>query len=205
MKILFFFTSYRQFQEFEYQFKIIESYKYIKPDIFIYNNNPDIDASSVIDLFNINKKIKSYYFNDNINSGYVLGLFDGINKCFDSFNKYDYVVHLHPDVFLINDKKIYDFIIENPNYEFYLSKLNDDYYFADFFIFKPSVNFFKNYLDYSYTNQAETILSKICIQTKNVFFNRYDSLSDFHVKQRQIDNFDIIHSHNIKNIENIIL
>lgn len=206
MKILFFFTSYRQFDEFEFQFKIIEKYTRFTPDILIYNNNYDIDIQTVSKFLGTDSKLNISYFNDEENTGYVSGLFTGLNKCFKYFLNYDYVFHLHPDVFLIDENKIFDLILKNHSLdiEFYVSKISENFCFTDFFIFRPNQNYFLNFIDYIDSNQAETILSNICKSTKNVFFDRFKDNTEFEINQRKLDNFDIIHTHDIESLKSNI-
>lgn len=218
MKVLIFFTSHRQSHEFYYQSKIINNYTLFKPDILVYNNNVNIGHESIKSKFNLNSDIRLEIYQDSENTGYSTGLFTGLVKCFDKFTNYDYIIHTHPDVFLINENKIFEILKENlhNDTDFLVSKFPEEnpmeFIFSDFFIFKPRVNFFINYQnvhdmiterDNTQIAQAEQILFNLCKEENIIFFERYKNLDDFNLLQRQIDRFNIIHTHDLSFFEKI--
>jgi len=211
MKVLFFFTSHRQSFEFYYQSKIINNYKLFKPDILVYNNNIEIEYKDLVNKFYLNNNIKLEIYQDSENTGYVTGLFTGLVKCFDKFANYDYVVHLHPDVFLINENKIFEILKQNlfSDVEMLISKFPEEYpqksFYTDFFIFKPKKNFFINYNKYSHIGAAEQILFNLCKRENITFFERYKDSNDFNILQRRIDRFNILHTHDLRIFQNNLI
>lgn len=214
MKILFFITMHRQLEELKIYSYFFNKFKYIKNfDIFIYNTNQNISEQMILNNLNVNNKI--YIHSDNNNEGYVFGLFSGLSQNYDFYKQYDFIIHLHPDVFILNDKKIHDLLLENKekDIDFLVTEVEDmaSWYFTDFFIFKPTDNFISKYLNYKDKDLcAERILYAIINDNnlKKSFMPRYlnnkfcDENGNF--INRIIDELDIWHEHNIYNVINYI-
>ena len=127
------------------------------------------------------------------------------------FNNYDYVIHLHPDVFLTDDKYLMDVLVENINNDivFFITRCfpNDVTMFGfDFFIFKPKLLHKNIFIDelYTFTESPEHYLHNI-IQKNNIkytFIKRYENNCWF---PRRIDeNLKLYHEHNLENVKQLI-
>ena len=88
------------------------------------------------------------------NIGHSLGGIEAVNEIYELYNldNYDYVVHLHPDVYITNPQ-IFNEILEiyqDSNITFFNthSYPDDRFYDFDFFIFRPKllkINIFNQY------------------------------------------------------------
>ena len=166
MKILLFITSYRQLEEFEYYRMFLEKLKLnALCDIYIYCNNPDI-SPALLHLYQKFKQTTKHLLISSINGGYRMGHLEALSKCFDAklFQNYDYVIHMHPDVFFTDDTYLLESLKENMDNDvvFLVNKSNGQYNFfsTDFFIFKPKLlshNIFSDEL-YTFTTPPEVYL-----------------------------------------------
>lgn len=204
MKILFFITMHRQLDELKIYSYFFNKFNYIKNfDIFIYNTNQNVSEQMIRNNLNLNTNI--YIHCDHNNEGYILGLFSGLSQNYDSYKEYDFIIHLHPDVFILDDKKLYELLIDkkDKNIDFFVSQVVEApfAYLTDLFIFKPKNNFISKYINYKNHGGAETILFSI-IEDNNLkkhLFSRYpnDKIAG---KNRQIDEYDIWHEHKLENV-----
>lgn len=107
MKILFFFLGHRQMEEYKIQSFFINKFKFIKDfDVIIYSNSNQTEEELRTYCQGI-PNIKEYLTFQR-NTGYVSGLFTGLAEHFEKFKEYDFVVHLHPDVFIYDDSDLYN-------------------------------------------------------------------------------------------------
>jgi hypothetical protein len=185
MKILLFITGHKQLDEYHYFRIFLERLNLNRLcDIFIYCNNPEISSEIVDHYKNFNNKNKNLFVTS-LNSGYRLGGIEALSKCLQMgvFHGYDYVIHLHPDVFLTSDKFLLETLNQNLNNDsvFLVTRyFPEDYrhFSTDFFIFKPkllTINIFIAELS-SYTDFAEHYL--------------YDMIKKYNVKYKIIKRFD---------------
>ena len=125
MKILFFITMHRQLDELKIYSYFFNKFNHIKNfDIFIYNTNKNISEQMVRNNVNVNTNV--YVHCDANNEGYVLGLFSGLSQNYDFYREYDFIVHLHPDVFILDDKKLYELLIDQKDENYMVgSSCND--------------------------------------------------------------------------------
>jgi len=204
MKILFFITMHRQLEELRVYSYFFNKFNYIKNfDIFIYNTNQNISEEMILNNLNVNNKI--YIHSDNNNEGYVLGLFSGLSQNYDFYKQYDFIIHLHPDVFILDDKKLYELLIDqkDKDIDFLVSQVVEApfAYLTDLFIFKPKNNFISKYINYQNLDSAEKILFSIIegSNLKKYLFSRYPN-DEIGGKNREIDELDIWHEHNLENV-----
>ena len=120
MKILFFFTTFRQLKENSYQFQHIRNFfhksnfRKIHIDIFVHNNNPEYNEEMITnsipnkkDILKINciNEFKIIYTDKNI--GYSWGAQEAIFDNFESFTDYDFVIHLNTYVYIMNFNELF--------------------------------------------------------------------------------------------------
>jgi hypothetical protein len=166
MKILLFYPSHRQLDEIKYSSTFFNKTSFLKnnSEVYVHCNNIHIDEAALranVDEF---KCVKYLTLTDK-NSGYLAGPSEAIADSYEMFveNNYDYVIHLHPDVYIINETKIVSALRQNYNNDadflvYELPKtvpwepkvVRERQYAFDFFIFKPKIenNVFKNYAHY---------------------------------------------------------
>jgi hypothetical protein len=208
MKILFFITMHRQLDELKIYSYFFNKFNHIKNfDIFIYNTNKNISEQMVRNNLNLNTKV--YVHCDTNNEGYVLGLFSGLSQNYDLYREYDFIVHLHPDVFILDDKKLYELLIDqkDKDIDFLVSQVVEApfAYLTDLFIFKPKNNFISKYINYRNLDSAEKILFSIIEgnNLKKYLFSRYPN-DEIGGKNREIDEYNIWHEHKLENVLNYI-
>ena len=200
---------HRQLQELNFFSYFFNKFKHFKPDVFIYNNNKQISQQMVIDNLNIDTNITVHCDNDN--EGYTLGLFSGLAKNYESYKNYDFVIHMHPDVFILDDEKIFELLKNNHSkkIDFLVTKVEDieSWYFSDFFIFKPNINFILNYHKYINMNLcAEKILFKLIedYSLNKAYIHRYTDnkfKDEFgNGKNRIIDEYNLWHEHDLHKV-----
>lgn len=205
MKNLLFFTAHNQTHCFEYWCEILEKNEFLKTfDIIICTDNGEEEKNNIIEKTN-NYEVKPLVITTEVVSGYVLGLFEDLSYCFEHFQKYDYVFHLHPDVYILDDsivKQICEKNLEN-DFSILVSDFaqEQDCYNTDFFIFKPKLlknNIFKDAKEIYNTQPtcAERILIKL-IKNYNLNYFKYLRYNDGLIRddQRRKDLLNIIHTH----------
>lgn len=164
MKTLLLYTSHRQVEELEIARFFYNRDPFLKTlDVRLHCNNPKINQKLVSEIVNgfeaPNVKID---FTSN-NSGHHSGVAEAINSLYEELSDYDFVIHTHPDIFILHADKIKKTIEENYNKDVdYIAwqihrthglapgKRRDLEYASDFFIFKPKSknNVFKHYKEY---------------------------------------------------------
>lgn len=207
MRIKLFFTSHRQVDEYLYSSEFFNRSDFFKQnsDILICHNNHSLSEDLILSKAKYNTNIDIVKVN---NTGYYNGLHTSINDCFHLFKGYDFVIHLHPDVYLTRDKEIIDLLeselnTDNQMIVDYHQNHNNNYlrtYCTDFFIFKPSVyNFFGE------VNMINPIAAEAYL---------YEKIEQYNIKHRticrenslywEIDSYGIIHNHNLDRIKSIL-
>jgi len=213
MKILLIVTGHRHNVEYKYFGKFLEHCKYLSSkncDIFIHSNCDTNDISENIKYI---KNTPTVHIT-NKNIGYTLGGIEAVSDILDMLNlidencKYDYVIHLHPDVFITNEKKIMEIL----NNEFYTNNIfivnystpNINAYSFDFFIFKPKllkINIFNNYKTWKHSPE-EFLKKKLLLhEIQHVIINRFDN--NFY-SPRRIDLNFMWHEHNLNKVKKFI-
>ena len=210
MKVLLFITGHRQLKEYHY-FNIFLNSLNLKLlcDIYIYCNNPEI-SGELLQYYKEFPQKNKYIFITSLNHGYTMGGAEAVNQGIKMgiFHGYDYVIHLHPDVFITDDSYLMNVLHENEFNDtvFLLTKYfpGDNRHFAfDFFIFKPkllTINIFTNEL-YTYTDSPEHylyyIINKYNIKHKVV--KRFDN--DNWYPRRIDDHLKLYHEHDLEKVE----
>ena len=213
MKILLFITGYRQLDEYKYFSIFLQQLELNNMcDIFIYCNNPEIQDDVLKYYQKFNQKNKRILITS-LNSGFSIGGVEAVSKGIEMgiFNEYDYVIHLHPDVFITDDLYLKDVLLNNIDNDivFFITKSypNDEKFFSfDFFIFKPKLltkNIFIEKL-YSFTTSPEHYLHDM-IQENNIkytFIKRFDNNNWY--PRRIDDHLKLYHEHDMNKVINLL-
>jgi len=213
MKILLFITSHGQLKEYNYFSKFLKKLNLNKIcDVYIYCNNTNI-SNEIVDYYkNFDQKNK-YLLITSLNSGYRVGGVEAVSNGIELgiFKEYDYVIHLHPDVFITDDAYLTQVLEENLHNDtvFFITKSipNDDHFFSfDFFIFKPKLlntNIFIEEL-YSFNYYPEYYLHHVInkYKIKYTYIKRYNN--DSWMPRRIDDNLKLYHEHDLKKVEDLL-
>jgi hypothetical protein len=209
MKILLFITGHRQHDEYNYFSMFLKQLKLNSIcDIYIYCNNPNIQ-NNIVDYYKKFDQKNKRLLITSLNNGYRCGGVEAVSEGFDMgiFNGYDYVIHLHPDVFITDDVYLTEVLLENLDNDicFLINKSfpNDSKFFSfDFFIFKPKLlptNIFKDEL-YTFKCSPEHYLCEMILKNdiKYTFIKRYNN--NFFSPRRIDENLKLYHEHDMKNV-----
>ena len=212
MKILLFITGHSQLIEYNY-FNIFLKNLNLNSmcDIYIYCNNPNISTDIINYYKNFDQKNK-YLFITSLNGGYRIGGVEAVSNGIEMgiFKEYDYIIHIHPDVFITNDTNLLNVLSENIHNDivFFITKSNHDnkFFSFDFFIFKPKLlttNIFKDEL-YSFTYSPEVYLHDMILKhnIKYTFIKRFDN--DNWYPRRIDDNLQLYHEHDMTEVVKIL-
>ena len=145
MKVLLFMTGFRQVKEYDYFSRFLRRLDTLSRlcDIFIYCNNPDI-SEDIVTFYRAFAQRNKRLFITSLNAGFVMGAVEAVSQGIEMglFADYDYVIHLHPDVFMTDEAPIVRLLEENADNDCVFlvnhSLPGDARAFSfDFFIFKP--------------------------------------------------------------------
>lgn len=210
MKILLFITSFRQVLEFKYFLMFFKSLKTLSKqcDILMYCNNVNVqdDIIRYFKEFSIQNK---FLYITSKNEGYRMGNTEAMSDIYDMkiFQKYDYVIHAHPDVFIVDDTKLMDILETNLHNDIcYLitkSVPKDDRYSSlDFFIFKPKLLGHNIFIDelYSWKGTPEHYFYEMLVKhdVKFKFIPRFSD--DNYLPRRIAENIGIWHEHELPKV-----
>jgi len=208
MNNLLFFTCHKQFPCFEAWSTLLQKNNFLKTfDVITFNDTGVSEAREIAKITENFPKKPLVLSTPNV-GGYILGLFKDLSICYDYFVQYDYVFHIHPDVYILNDSKL-EFICEknkNDNNVFFTSLYTQgrDVYNTDFFIFKPKL------LNKNIFLEAEEELNKLPNDKKYAEKTFYNLLHKHNInilnlerypnnlidgKNRDIDQLNILHTH----------
>ena len=181
-------------------------------DIYIYCNNPGIHNNIVNYYQEFSQKNKRLFITS-LNNGFRCGGVEAVSEGIEMgiFKDYDYVIHLHPDVFITEDTYLTQVLLENLNNDivFFITKSipNAPKFFSfDFFIFKPKLltkNIFIENL-YTFNCCPEHYLHDM-IKKNNINYTFIKRFDNNHWQPRRIDsNLKLYHEHNMKKVENLL-
>jgi len=213
MKVLLFITGFRQVKEYDYFNSFLQQLNLNNLcDVFIYCNNPDISEDIVTYYKKFSQKNKRLYITAT-NAGFYMGGIEAVSSGFEMgiFNDYDYVMHLHPDVFITDDSKIIELLNDNldNDYVFLVNKSmpDDERFFSfDFFIFKPKLLTRNIFIDEPSRCRdiPEHCLCDV-ITKNNVKFKlvkRFDN--DTWSPRRIDDHLKLYHEHDLELVEDLL-
>ena len=214
MKILLFLTGFRQLEEYKYFNIFYEKNKLLKEisDVFIYCNNPEISEDIVTYYKNNSCKNKQLFITTK-NMGHTKGGVEAVCSGIEMglFKEYDYVLHFHPDIFIIDEVKLINILnehINNDNVFLVNYSFHDhmDWFSFDFFIFKPKKliqNIFIEELS-TFTEYPENYLYKM-IHKYNV---KYEIIKRYNnnnwIPRRIDDHIGLWHEHDLEKIQEYI-
>lgn len=212
MKILIILTGHRQHIEYQYWGILFDSCRALQKqcDVFIHSNNIGNNFVEHAKYIEAHKRI---YITDK-NVGFVNGGLEAVSDTIDMLHlysskcQYDYVIHLHPDVFICNEQPILSLLQQEllSDNVFYcnLSLRNVCLYSFDFFIFKPKLltqNIFKHWQEN--VHSPEYYLFQCVYKLKHVLLDRYED--NWYLDQRTSpDKLGIWHCHELELIEDFI-
>jgi len=212
MKILFFYTSYRQVKEFDYQARFLERCPQLVDwaDMLWFCNNIALPHSILEEKLAAMPFRKKTLIHKDVNQGgYARGQFEVLASQEDVTSEYDFVIHLHPDIFVARESDLVSLLktFEETNIGFLVSRIfgNADPSFAtDFFIYRPKFVPHRFFLDYlKYDTSIKTPLEQVLYrnihdsETPYAEFTRF-ILGKYH---RDIDQMGLWHEHQLNRIE----
>jgi hypothetical protein len=213
MKILLFITGHKQLEEYNYFSRFLKRLKLnALCDIFIHCNNPDIHNSIINYYQNFNQQNKKLFITS-INAGYRVGGVQAISEGIELgiFKDYDYVIHLHPDVFIIDDNYLTEVLLENLNNDvvFLVNKSipHDPKFLSfDFFIFKPKLLTKNIFIDelYTFKQAPEQYLHDMIIKNNinYIYVKRYNN--DNWEPRRIDENLRLYHEHDLNKVQSLL-
>jgi len=213
MKILLFITGHKQLEEYNYFSRFLKRLKLnALCDIFIHCNNPDIHNSIINYYQNFNQQNKKLFITS-INAGYRVGGVQAISEGIELgiFKDYDYVIHLHPDVFIIDDNYLTEVLLENLNNDvvFLVNKSvphNPKFLSFDFFIFKPKLLTKNIFIDelYTFKQAPEQYLYDMIIKNNinYIYVKRYNN--DNWEPRRIDENLRLYHEHDLNKVQSLL-
>ncbi|HEY4187450.1 MAG TPA: hypothetical protein VGP07_20405 [Polyangia bacterium] len=145
MKVLLFLTGFRQVEEYDYFSRFLQRQDTLSRvcDVFIYCNNPDI-SEQIVTFYRAFAQQNKRLFITSVNAGFVMGAVEAVSNGIEMgvFTGYDYVIHLHPDVFITDEAPIVRLLEDNADDDCVFlvnhSLPDDERAFSfDFFVFKP--------------------------------------------------------------------
>jgi len=216
MKILLFYSSHRQLEEYKLSSEFFNKSKFLKEktDVMVYCDNDSISFDTLSDYVRYETKVTVIKGKQIFQSGIPTGISGngihiGLSNMFDKFQDYDYVINMVPDCYITDDTMIFkllqeefetdtEFIVDyHPNHS--ASCLRQ--YCCDFFVFKPKKikNIFSEVDMDNLIAPENFIYQKISENSFKVrTINRVGSLS------WDIDNYGLIHNHNLNRIRKIL-
>lgn len=214
-KILIYFSSHRQLKEIELSSAFFNRTIFLKnhSEIMVHCDNDSLESDKVKEFIRYEAKtylVRSRQTFPIFPNGVHNGFLKGLSTNFDFFQDYDFVIHLVPDCYIVDEMKIVDLINENLDSQInfivdYHPEHNESTKFqfcCDFFIFKPKKikNIFSEHCDmnvkvaenwlYSKIHEHEIKHLKICRGRESLEWN--------------VDRYGLIHNHSLDKIESIL-
>jgi hypothetical protein len=214
MKVLLFLTGFRQVKEYDYFSAFLQQLPTLPHicDVFIYCNNAAISADIVTFYRTFTQPNKRLYITS-VNAGFVMGAVEAVSSGIEMgiFAPYDYVIHLHPDVFITDDAGIMRILTDNIDNDcaFFVNKSvpDDERFFSfDFFIFKPRLLTTNIFIDAArtYRDIPEHCLCDMLV-SHQVTFKIVERFADERWHPRRIDeHLKLYHEHDLALVEDVL-
>ena len=159
-------TSHRQMEELDLLGKFLNRTSVIKNfDLILHVNKSDVDLGYIQRCFIKYPNVHKHLIFTTKNAGYALGTHETIANLYHHFSKYENVLHVHPDVFILDENKLLNIINNDTEYALILSQCNLpklQMLSTDMFIIRPKLlpfNIFSNFVLEEYKNViCETFL-----------------------------------------------
>ena len=212
MKVLILLTGHRHNQEFKLCGLCLDKCKKLKQycDVFIHNNKIDNDIVLNVQYIKTNKRI----YNTDQNDGFLNGGLEAVSDCIEMLNlksedcKYDWVLHMHPDVFIINEGPILKLLTQELNTDnvFYVnySLNNKVLYSFDFFLWKPkllNINILKDWRESVISPEYYLYQQINKHKIKHILVERY---SNNWYMPRRLDHLGLYHEHDLGKVYDYI-
>jgi hypothetical protein len=214
MKVLLFITGYRQVKEYDYFNRFLQRLDALRDlcDVFIYCNNVMISADIITYYQKFTQANKHLYITSR-NVGFGMGGVEAVSRGLEMslFDGYDYVINLHPDVFIVDESGIVDLLHANLDNDcvFLVNKSlpDDDRFFSfDFFIFKPKLlkrNIFIDEL-YAYDDVPEHYLCDMLVKHEVKFKVIKRFANDTWFPRRVDEHLGLYHEHELERVEALL-
>jgi glycosyltransferase involved in cell wall biosynthesis len=214
MNILLFLSGHRQNEEYKLSALFFERCpNFVKMcDLYINNNCLDNDISKNVEYLKMFKNVKIN--NNNKNAGYVNGAIQSVSNLIEDekllHSNYDYVIHIHPDIFMTNENTLLELLHNELNNEetFIVNKYlvnNSSFFSFDFFIFKPKKlqeNIFNQWT--TYNGFAEHYIYN-AITSNNISYKLIKRFDDDNWFPRRIDLLGLWHEHDLEKVKKYLI
>jgi len=214
MRVLLFLTGFRQVKEYDYFSRFLQRFETLRRicDIFIYCNNPRI-SEEIVTFYRAFAQENKRLFITSVNAGFVMGAVEAVSNGIEMgiFDDYDYVIHLHPDVFMTSEAPIIRLLDDNAADDcvFLVNRSvpDDERAFSfDFFVFKPRLLTENIFIDelHTYEGTPERFLFDM-LTKKHVRYRvvpRFDSGDWF--PRRIDDHLGLYHEHDLELVERLL-
>ena len=214
MRVLLFITGFRQVKEYDYFSTFLKRLNTLGDicDVFIYCNNPEISPDIVTYYKNFTQRNKHLYITS-LNIGFGMGAVEAVSRGIEMgiFAGYDYVIHLHPDVFITAESAIIELLTANAANDcvFFVNTSEPDdrrFFSFDFFVFKPMLlqrNIFIDEL-HDYQDLPEHYLHDMLIKN-GVKFKLVKRFENDRWSPRRIDeHLNLYHEHDLTLVEDLL-
>lgn len=210
-KILLLYTSFRQVEEIGIQAVFIENGSFVKEraDVLLACNNMALASDTLWrELSKIPVRNRHLVQEDWNCGGYARGQFEVLHQLEATLRGYDLVIHLHPDIFIADDRALRylaDRCITTRT-ALYVGKIFGDLdpsFGTDFFAFRPQFlprSFFRWYVDYD--QSISTPLERVFYQMVKKAGVPYEIVNRFErgFYYRDIDLMGLWHDHDIQRV-----
>uniref|UniRef100_A0A6C0ECW7 Uncharacterized protein n=1 Tax=viral metagenome TaxID=1070528 RepID=A0A6C0ECW7_9ZZZZ len=213
MKILIILTGHRHNEEYKLYGLLLEKCNILSSiaDIYIHSNCINNCIIENVQYIKSNKRI---YITEK-NAGFINGGLEAVSDVIDELKlltpecQYDYVIHMHPDVFITDENNIINLLTNQleTNIIFYVNlSLNDtNLYSFDFFIFKPKLLTFNIFKDWKENTQSPEYYFCDIIKKNNIIHALVPRFLNNYYLPRKIDMIGLWHDHDLFRIYNYIL
>jgi hypothetical protein len=205
-KNLLFLTSHRQVEELYLYGEFLKKTQEVKNfDIVIHINNLELNFERVTQFFkNIPNKNKQLVLTGK-NCGYNMGPHEAVSDNFPLFKNYDNVIHTHPDVYIVDEKKFLRVLNSNEDKALlvnYSVPTTTQWMSTDLFIFRPKLleeNIFSSYGD-NLDIGCESFLYKT-VTERNISHQYIQRFIDKNWEPRRPCQWGAYHEHDINKIK----
>lgn len=209
MKVLLYITGHRQLAEYYYFSEFLKRTETMKTfDVFIHCNNDKI-SPDLLKLYQMFPNKNKHVYVTSENAGYRMGGVEAVSTGWDMgiFNKYDFVIHLHPDVFITDERPILKILNEyhSTDVDFLVTTVFPapcTYVAFDFFIFRTknsNTNIFVEEMK-TYEKPPEQYLHDMLDKYK-VKYQYIKRFENDNANPRRIDeNLKLYHEHDMRKV-----
>ena len=215
MRILLFYTSHRQIEEYKLSSDFFNKSNFLKKitDVMIHYDNESIPSELIKEKASFDTKVTiikgRQIFQSGLDTGISgNGIHISLSNMFDNFQTYDYVINMVPDCYITDDSMIYQLLLDEYTSDAqFIVDYHPDHpgcynkYCCDFFAFKPGRirNIFSEIDMNDLIPPEEFIYNKILENNYKIkTIRRIGSLN------WDIDNYGLIHNHNLDRIRKIL-